>query len=324
MADFSYAWTGPAQVALTSAVDQQVQYRQIGFALINYLRTLCGYTTERACDGVTAGAGNNIVDETDIVWGTVDTENHSWIALRPPTGKGNPSGGAQHVVIIDFANAAADTTPQSVTIVLGHGPLTSNGDANSRAVAQNEDNALVTNMVPWTAPISGSICRYESSNDDLIFAVKADGELNFRFGVILASDPNNAIGTNTLWMFGLGSTGDVFTDSNFAVAGNFRALRPDATGLSTAPIFQTNAFALTAWPNGQESVQGRVPWRDIEVLGNGAAAGESRNFGLFRDVLGCPRNTPFNQADPNDDGGEAPYEWRSIGDIVVPSNADVT
>jgi hypothetical protein len=324
MANFSYAWTGPAQVALTSSVDQGAQYRQIVFALIDYLRDLCGYTIERSCDGVTAGAGDLIVDESDIVWGTENTENHSWALLRPPTGKGNPSGGGQLGVIVncDHINAA-DLTPQNVNLILGHGPVLTNGDTETRCTLQTEDNALQITIVPWAEPISGSICRYENSNNDLIFLVKANGELFFRTAVIIASDPDNAIGNNTLWMFAVGTVVDCLTVSQLAGQANFRSLRADGTNPSASVAMHSSALNLSNWTNGQEAVQGRVPWRDIEILSNGIGT-EARNLGLFRDVLACPPQTPFNQADPNDDGGEAPYEWRSIGDLVVPSNADVT
>lgn len=326
MADFSYTWDGPGQVALASAVDQSAQYRQVGFALIDYLRDLCGWTVERSSPGDgTAGAGDNIVNEADIVWGTANTENHSWALMRPPVGKGNPSGGAQQGLVIDFAHVnAADATPQNVMLYLGHGPAIDNGDANSRAVLQSEETLLTLTMIPWAAPVAGSICRYTNDNGDMIFGLKANGDLFFRAGIILASDPDNAIGENTLWMFAFGAAGSVFTATQLTLANNFRALRADASAFTTSPIFHSMPLNLTNWSTGQESVQGRVPWRDVEVLANSATGGEQRNFGLLRDVLACPPGNVFNQADPNDDGGEAPYEWRSIGSIVVPSNADVT
>ena len=328
MADFSYAWTGPEQVALASAVDQGAQYRQVGFAIIDMLRTLCGYTVEQSSDGggVNFGAGDFIANEGDIVWGLINTQNHSYALLRPPAGKGNPAGGAEHGIVVDFAHDNADTTPQTVQLWFGSGPVVTPGDANSRPVLQNEENALTTNLIPWTAPIAGSICRWENSNNDFLFGVKANGESFFRFFLILASDPDNAQGTYTLWLFAIGSGGaaDAVSDSNLTNGSNFRSLRADGTGPTIAVSLFSMPFELTSWPDGQEDTSNRVLWRDIEVAANGSAVGEARVFGLFRDVLACPRNTPFNQADPDDNGNEAPYEWISVGDLVLPCDQEIT
>ncbi len=325
MASFDFDWTGPEQTALTSSVDQGAQYRQLGFNFIDMLRDLCGYTVEASSDGggVNFGAGDFIVDEADIVWGTADTQNHSYALLRPPSGKGSPSSAPGFGVIIDFNNSNADATPQSISLYLGFGNTLTSGDANSRPTLQNEESVLTINMVPWTAPVAGSFCRWENTNNDFVFAVKADGEAFFRAIFIIASDPDNALGDNTMWMQASASTTDQVTDSSLTVATSFRNMLADGTAAPTNVALYSTAFELTALTNGQEAVTGRVPWRDVEVIGNGSTA-SGRILGLFRDVLACPRNTPFNQRDPDDDGGEAPYEWIAIGDILLPSDAEIT
>jgi hypothetical protein len=325
MASFDFDWTGPEQTALTSSVDQGAQYRQLGFNFIDMLRDLCGYTVEASSDGggVNFGAGDFIVDEADIVWGTGDTQDHSYALLRPPAGKGNPSSAPGFGIIVDFTNANVDATPQTVVLVFGFGNTLTNGDANSRPTLQNEESTVTINLVPWTAPVAGSFCRWENTNNDFVFAVKADGELFFRCIIIIASDPDNALGNNTLWMLASAATNDQVTDSNFGSAVGFRNMLADGTAAATNVTLFSSAFGLTSWTNGQEAVTGRVLWRDVEVLSNGSGA-SARVLGLFRDVLSCPRNTPFNQRDPDDDGAEAPYEWIGIGDILLPSDAEIT
>lgn len=323
MATFSYTWV-QTQTAFNSAVDQGDQYEQLGLAYVNTFVTGASWTVERSSDGTTAGAGNNITTQADIVWGDAGLDAHSWIVLRPPTGKGNPSGGGQMGIIIDWSESDTDTTPQSIEIFVGHGPLATNGSTTTRATLTTEDQTMALNVIPWAAATAGSYVTWTNSNNDVLLGVKQNGNNFFEAFNIYASDPDNATGNNTLWVFGQSSTVDVVTATNMTSSALYRNMLGDASPAATAVGMIGVSFELTNWTNGQNSDSSTVPWRDIELASNSGTAGNARHLGLFRDVLCAPNNTPFNTLDQNDDGASSPYEWRSIGALVVPSNAVIT
>lgn len=324
-------WSGPSQVAFSSSSDQALQYAQQVFAIISALRAR-GWTVARSSNGTTASAADNIATSADIVFGTEASQAHSWAALVPPTGKGNPTGGVNHRILINCNNSSADTTPQNIDIYLARGTYVggANGTTTTRPsiLAGGVELAVLShNVIPWTAALAGSFCTWSTDDGDLYVMAKANGDSFFRSLMWIRDDPDNAAGNYNMTIFAANSsTADIVTSGTMQVNGNHRAFLADGTGAVSASAAYCVSFNATLWTNGVEATTSRVHLRDIEILNNASGAG-ARDFGALVDVLGGPTNVGWNQEDVDataQNSNQWPVIHRTVGDLAMPCSAVLT
>lgn len=323
--------TGPDQVSFTSSVDQTIQYQEAVFQLIDGLRD-CGWTDARGSNSVNTGdasdyANGRITQASEVVFGTEASQVHSWVAMFPPTGKGNPGGGGEHTILINCNNANTDTTPQNVDLYLARGTYVggANGTTTTRPsilAGGFELSVFAWNIIPWTSATAGSHCHWTTDDGDFLIAIKQDGTQAFYSYWTIYDDPINARGNYTMHSHGNSTTSDIFTSSSI-VAGGHRGMNTAGSAAVTSITPASIAWsAMTSFTNGQESSTSRVPMRDIEVTANNGSA--DRLFGLWPDVVGVPANTGWNDFDTEDIEASAPMVFRAIGDIMVPGDATIS
>jgi hypothetical protein len=322
--------TGPDQVSFSSAVDQAAQYRQLGFALIAALRAI-GYTDARGSNSVNTGnaadyASGRITQASEVVFGTEASQAHSWVCMFPPVGKGNPGGGGEHTIQINFNNSNADTTPQNFDVYLARGTYVggANGTTTTRPsilAGGFELTVLTLAWIPWAAATAGSFCLWTTEDGDILAGVKRDGVEAFDMYFTMHDDPINGIGNYTMCLRGNSSTSDILTSSSI-IASQQRAMNTagDAATTTITPVC-TAWSSMSSFTSGHETVTSRVPMRDIEINANNSSG---RILGLWPDVVGVPNNTVFNELDTEDIESSDPMIFRTIGDVAVPGDAAIT
>jgi hypothetical protein len=285
-------------VALTSAVNQQTQYRQIGFAAHTWMQAM-GYTVELSSNSVTAGAGNNIASVADIVFNTGGSA-HSWAVYLEP-GVGNLR------FLIDFNTAAASATPQSVTICRCQSGGYTGGSTTARptAAVASREVAVAWNMVGWSAPVAGFInYEYSLSQHVGIFFTKVAGATTSSSWLMIdrpaAADP--VADGNRDWYIQYTSTPDTPT----IIYPNF-----DGTAGASASALWTEASSFSFTATGVPS-DGRPRLWPVHAAVNSATATAARCLGASQLLMGTVSGTPFNETDPDDPSTDL-WSWRVIG-----------
>jgi hypothetical protein len=283
-------------VALTSAINQPAQYRQIGFAYHTWMQAM-GYTVELSSNGTTAGAGNNIASTADIVYANAGTA-HSWAVYVEPS-LGNLR------FVIDFnTNAAA---PQAVTLCRCQSGGYSGGSITARptATVAAREVAVAWNMVGWGAPVAGFInYEYSLSQSVGIFFTKSAGATTSSSWVMIdrpaAADP--IADGNRDWYMPYGAT----PDSASTVIPNY-----DGTAGSSLSALWTEAASFGFTTTGVPS-DGRPRLWPVHVGVNSGSSVSARCLGASQLLMGTVSGTPFNETDPDDPTADL-WSWRVIG-----------
>jgi hypothetical protein len=320
MATLELTWTQVAQTALTSSVDQEAQYKQLGLAFVNTM-IAAGHPVSNSSTSLAFGASNLIVSTASIVHANAGSA-HSWAQHAVPSGKGTPSGSA-HGTTIDFTEAVADTTPQAAGLYIGRGTYTS-GSLTAKPTTTAESAVITFNLVPWTAPVAGSYVAWYNSAGDVYFGVKANGESFFRTFIIIAADDLRGKGSYRLVAWAQSGTTNALTMANLLASTNWRYFLGDGTVTGSPALApQCVLWQLGNWVNSGREATGIGLHRDVELFGNagGGLAAQQRALGFLRDIRGVPQTTAFNDADTSDVDA---YVHRCIGAIAIPSNATIT
>lgn len=310
--DPTITWTQPdpvnVLVPFTSSVDQALQYKQIGYALIVAIRTLPGATRIFESNSVTASAAQNIASATDIVF-AAEGVAHSYAVYQLAT---------DEYIVVNFTNAAGDATPQSVTLYKSTSAYTLTGTPTltrpTPAVAGRENSAITWNMIPWAAAVAGDFTILTTSEGSLYCFVKANGG-----GAFIAWFFIHRSGTsrgNFPIMIGASSSASVdqVTWTILIASASWRASQTDGTAINLG-VLSSNAALFSSWISGLDA-SGNVPKFSVVAGNNGSASAAQRYLGALTDVVGIPANVAFNAGDPADVTGT--HRLRSFGDLMFP------
>lgn len=283
-------------VALTSAINQPTQFRQIGFAFHTWMQAM-GYTVELSSNSVTAGAGNNIASTADVVYANIGTA-HSWAVYVEPS-LGNLR------FVIDFNTTGAN--PQSVTLCRCQAGGYSGGSITTRPTATVALREVTTawNMLGWGAPVAGFInYEYSLSQSVGIFFTKSAGATTSSSWVMIdrpaAADPIADGNRDWYLAFGISPSTAV-------------AMLPyyDGTAGSAVSVLTTVADSLAFTVTGVPS-DSRPRLLPVTCASNIATATNARNLGTSQLIMGTVTGTPFNTTDPDDPPADL-WSWRVIG-----------
>ena len=289
-------------VAFTSQVDQQVQYRE---ACFNHKEAFvaAGWTVIDSVNGTgSAPAGTDTWNTTSDIVFAAGGSNHSWCQLRSPSGFLTDSETMD--IVLDCNNASPDTTPQQMELYCATTPVFSGGTATARPTSAEETTVLTNgrNIIPWTAVTSGRWTSYYTSRGDVWFGVKPEGILEWRHVNHLFSNDNSnggGEGNKRFVLFGRSDASfDVFFSSTLVSAANYRGLSPAGTDQDSANGACT-AWDVTTWSGGI-SAGGQTISAPIDIFFDQSTRG--RPLGTWPDMYGVPTSLTAGTLDDSETG----------------------
>lgn len=310
MVALAKTWTISINNAFSSAVDQQVQYQEALYNWIDTFRT-AGWTVVRSSNSVTAGAGDNIASPADIVWGTGGSVR-SWVVLSPPAAFwGYVTPWEIGNVLIAANETAGDTTPQVIEFrwvtngTYTGGTTTANPTASGGTDTQPGSANIRSTFIPWSTPVAGNWASWASTQGDVVFGIKQDGQIGWRTWAMVCSfasgEPQLGYGNFRPAIFGIGSPtaggaasgGALASTTNWSAGGRSFA-NASLTSLSAASY----AWNFSSWTGGAEFTRG-IPASEI-FLANNTASDVARFIGRIVDFYGSPQLAPQGEVQDGD------------------------
>lgn len=297
-------YTTSGATALTSAVDQVLQYQQGGFAFHTWMQAM-GATVERSSDGTNAGAGNNITLPTGIVFAASGVA-HAWAVYAFATGMR---------YLIDFINVAGDATPQAVVIYQSFGAYTG-GSATTRptaALGGAGENSWLINLIAWATPVAGSISYAYSTMAQIgWFWIKENGNSDTSFFFMVeSSEADDPMRDPYTVPYGV-------AQSSVGASGFVSSMRA-LTAANLANGFhgsgRCNAWNFTIWTNGLHAGNFSL-LLPIQFAVNISSLTSARHCGSSRLLRGVPPAMSYNARNPADPALDV-FTWWTIGDIAV-------
>jgi len=301
-------------VAFTSQVDQQVQYREACFAL-KQLLVAAGWVVERSSDSVSAANSDLWLTAANVVWAAAASA-HSWITLVSPVGWLPNSG--QVRILMDCNNAAPDTTPQQMQTFFQAASYGAGGTNTTRPPAVGTEttaNINGDNIIPWVSPLAGRYTTWRTARGDVMMIVKLQGTLQARWAFILSSNDNlsgGGEGDNRFFCFTNDSASvDVLPASLLGNTTYWKGLDPGAT-VADPPNAQSTAWSISNWTGGI-SGGGQTIAVPIDMFADIAARG--RPLGSLVDVYAVPTSLPAGELDDAETGQT--FRRICIGDVML-------
>lgn len=283
-------------VALTSAVNQVTQYRQVGYAIRTWMLAM-GWNLHAENNS----AGGAIASAANIIFATPGSPRvHSWMTFE--------RDGCY--ITYDFTNASGDTTPQQVTIVRGDVEPTG-GTNNDRptAGAGNESTANI-DIIDWSSPVAGYISYVYSTEGIGWFMTKntgGDGATNCAPIVIDAPDAADTMRDNSS-SYGIWYGADGWYSNSYNATS---MLTPNSDGSCVAGG-SVGGYCDVMLLGNETQADGNtrlepILWQGPDPGFTGVAA---RVLGHSRILRGTPYTTTWNASDAGDLDD---WVWRTIG-----------
>lgn len=297
-------WAVVPNVALTSSVDQVVQYRQIMFAAHTWMLAM-GATVILSSNGTTASAADNVASTADIVYAAAGTA-HTWIAYSLQG----------EYFTLECNNAAADTTPQAMGLFLSGSAYTGGTTAN-RATASVLGTETTTNasrnIIGWASPGAGYISYgYSASAGIGWFIVKAAGTASVSSMTVI----DRPAATDSMRDNGPGSYCVVATTwSTTAFSGTMSTLTADRLTNTASSMGASWIWNFSAIPSGQFANSLGVV-SPLYVGTNSSISAAARMFGTSRILAGVPTTAPWNGRSPTDPVLD-PFTWWTVTPFAV-------
>ncbi len=283
-----------ANVALTSAVDQALQYKQVGYAIKTWMLAM-----DWNLHAENNSAGGAISSATNIVYAT-PTNAHSWMTFE--------RDGCY--ITFDFNNAAADTTPKAVTIVRGDvEPTGGTNTARPTAGAGNETTKDI-DIIDWDAPVAGYISYVYSAAAGIgWFMVKdsgGDGTTNCAPLIVDAPVADDPMRDNSssygIWYGGTGWYFDSFEAQAMLTPNSDGSCEASASVRGYCDVWGLASELLADSATRIEPILWQGP--------NAVPSTAARVLGYSRLVAGTPYGTTWNASKATDLDD---WVWRTIG-----------
>lgn len=315
MVALSKNWTTLAiNQAFSSAVDQAVQYREAFYWFVEAHR-LAGWTVVASSNGVVANAADNIASPADVVYGNA-AQARSWAVLQPPAAFWGYAGAPEFgFLMVSAFNVNTDTTPQEIEARwVSDGTwdgaayvVTANPTANTATYPGLTNtqfgSGFRTTFVPWAAPVAGYAAWWASDEGDVMFGIKAAGEIGWRCWYMARTytdgEPQLGDGLHRPTFYGVSgvTAGGGANGTNLATTPSWIGRSSDNISLG-AIAARSHSWNLTSWTDGADQVRG-MPATDI-LLFNNSSFGAARFFGRIVDIYGCAALAAQNEVQDGD------------------------
>jgi len=299
-------------VAFTSAVNQQTQYQQVGFALHTWMLAM-GATVTLSSNGTTAGAGNNITLSTHITRvGQIAANRRTWAVYS----FGHSTGTTY--ILVNWTATNADTTPQTINVYRSEAAYAGGSNTTIPTTDPAYEMLLATGaeIIPWATAQAGYISYQHSVSAEIgWFWVKAPGApstvFQEEFFMMIdepeANDPTRDNGPRKMVV--------VHGTQLSSFAGMFA---PQYDGLANAGAWdlRSTIWLLSGGSTAFADSRSRFMW--MYYLCNGPGQ-QGRDCGVSRLVRAVPRagGTPYNARDPLDPVSDLWTWWTTGNDIAV-------
>jgi hypothetical protein len=283
-------------VAFSSQVDQQVQYREACFA-VKTLFTSASWVVERACDSVSVASSDLWLTAANVVNAAAGSA-HSWITMVSPVGWLPNSG--QIRVTLDCVAPTPDTTPQIMQVFFQAASYGATGSITARPPAVGTETAALingSNIIPWTTVVAGRYTTWRTARGDVMMMIKPQGTLEARWAFILRSNDDTdggGEGDNRFYFFAHdSSSATVMTSVNMASTSSCRGLSPGGSN-ADVPTAESSIWSVSSWTGGI-SGGGQTVAVPIDLYSDVAVRG--RPLGSLIDIYAIPTSLPAGTLD---------------------------
>lgn len=298
-------------IPFSSSVDQTVQYDEAALAL--YWACEASGTIVQSCDGSAVNtSGSNIVDASDMVFGTAASQAHTWWIWQPFVGD-------DQYYLFELDNSNADTTPQQVRMYKATAPYNTDGSTTTKptiSIAGREFTSFTVNLIPHTSPVDSGYFWWASSSGCFVVAVRQSGDAFYRAAIAHFQGGSDGDGETAYAgaMFYSSGTTSRFTNTNFEATSSFLNSVAIAAGTAmgaAAAIMTCPLWLFTNWSNGQTA--SRTKFREL-TMGTAGTGTTGRYYGVIDDIRAGHPNLVFNSGDLNEAGT---HRLRSLGGVLL-------
>lgn len=305
-------WTVSANNAFSSAVDQQVQFRE---AVFNLKATFvnAGWTVVRSSNATVIDGSDNWTTDADVVLGT--SGNGSWIVFRSPVGWIPNSEQIELLLFVNDTGANPQTAPIQIC-PQGY----RNGSTTALPTANGSQTTVLTlgdDVIPWSAipANNGRWTSWYTSRGDVMFGVKEETIDFFRFFTLITGnvDADGGGDGDQRWaLFASTSTVNIFGGSGAHLSsGRWRGTIPSGDSFPTTEP-ATVSTNINSWVLGLD-IDGATLDTKMTLWIDSAVDG--RYLGRWVDVFAAPVNLPFGTLDTSE-GAQDPRRV-GLGEVWV-------
>jgi hypothetical protein len=305
----SRTWTIAINQTFSTAVDQQVQFREACYAL-KVLMVAAGWTVTRSSDGTTAGAADYWTSAAALEINT--SGSGAWVTLTSPVGWASATAS----IVLYINNASADTTPQTMAI-RGTTGTYSGGSVSALPTASATETAVsaTPNILGHATVVDARYSTWRSSRGDVMFAVKTAGVSGFTAFVCINSNAagnGGGRGDNRWWITQITNSSDCLTRA-VLISGSYTGSLASG-GSAVGPVLMASgvAWSATGWTSGLD-YSGETVMSIVEATTNETLTG--RQLGQWIDTYAVPTSLAFGVLD---DSETAQTQRRvCVGDIAI-------